>query len=274
MDLCVPGIALVVGAGQGIGKAAAITFAEAGVRGLVLANRTEQTLLETAEEAKAVATNKDFETLVVPTDITKEASIDNLIAKAVEKFGAIHYCANVSGSFGPPRKPFASLSNEEWDETQKLNVDGMFHLMRKQIQQMLTQERVPTKFTTEARPAERGSIVVVSSGAALISLPGATPYCTAKSATFGMAKSAAFDHAGDGIRINAMLPGYVATPGLMAFPGAGPEMAAKICGGNPLHRFGDAKEIGDMIVMMASPRNSFMCGSGIVVDGGQSLTVE
>ena len=82
------------------------------------------------------------------------------------------------------------------------------------------------------------------------------------------------DHASNGIRINAILPGYIYTEGLAAHPGATPEAAAKIIEGCPLHRFGVASEIGDMIVMMSSPRNGFMIGSSILVDGGQTLSGE
>ncbi|KIY73834.1 NAD(P)-binding protein [Cylindrobasidium torrendii FP15055 ss-10] len=273
MQLYLNGIALVVGAGQGIGKATALAYAEAGVRGIVLAGRTLEPLLKAGEDCKAIATHKDFEAYAVPTDIANEDSVKNLLAKAVEKFGRVDYCANVGGTMGMKAK-FSTIATEDWLSVQQTNINGIFWLVREQIRVMEKQERLETPISSERRPAERGSIVVLSAAAAIIALQNGGAYTHTKYATNGLTKAAAQDHAANGIRINAILPGYILTEGLAAHPQKTAETAKHIIEASPLHRFGCAEEVGDMIVMMSSPRNGYMIGSSVLVDGGQNLSGE
>ncbi|KAK0439673.1 uncharacterized protein EV420DRAFT_1733590, partial [Desarmillaria tabescens] len=264
------GVALVTGAGQGIGKATALSFAESGVRGLVLAGRTPAPLHATAIECKAIAENPEFDVLVVPTDISIEESVKNLMKTAVDHFGRVDYCANTMGT----KMKFSSIPTEDWLAIQQTNINGIFWLVREQISVMEKQERLVTPITSPKRPAERGSIVVLSAAAAVIALPDGGAYTHTKYATNGLTKAAAQDHASNGIRINAILPGYIYTEGLASHPAATPEAAKRIVDGCPLGRFGEAGEIGDLIVMMSSPRNGFMIGSSVLVDGGQTLSGE
>ncbi|KAF9015820.1 NAD(P)-binding protein, partial [Hymenopellis radicata] len=271
-DLYLSGVALVVGAGQGMGRATALAYAEAGVRGLVLADINATTAASTAKEAEDVASNKQFEALVVQCDMTKEDSVKAMIQTAVQKFGRVDYCANVAGSFGRERKNFADTPVEEWLQIQSININGVFFLVKEQIKMMEKQDRLVTPLTSETRPAERGSIIVLSSAAAVIAVPQGGAYTHTKFAVNGLTKAAAQDHAINGIRVNGVLPGYTMTPGLAAFPGASPQGAQKILDGNALHRFADPKEIGDMIVLLSSPRNSYMIGASVLIDGGQTIT--
>ncbi|PBK58676.1 NAD(P)-binding protein [Armillaria solidipes] len=273
MKLYTSGVALVTGAGQGIGKATALSYAESGVRGLVLAGRTPAPLHATALECRAIAENPDFDVLVVPTDISIEDSVKNLMKTAVDHFGRVDYCANVGGTMGTKTK-FSSIPTEDWLAIQQTNINGIFWLVREQISVMEKQERLVTPITSPKRPAERGSIVVLSAAAAVIALPDGGAYTHTKYATNGLTKAAAQDHASNGIRINAILPGYIYTEGLASHPAATPEAAKRIVDGCPLGRFGEAGEIGDLIVMMSSPRNGFMIGSSVLVDGGQTLSGE
>ncbi|KAG7441765.1 NAD(P)-binding protein [Guyanagaster necrorhizus] len=273
MKLYTSGVALVTGAGQGIGKATALSFAESGVRGLVLAGRTPAPLHATALECKAIAENTDLDILVVLTDISIEESVKNLMKTAVDHFGRVDYCANVGGMMGTKAK-FSSISTEDWVAIQQTNINGIFWLVREQISVMEKQERLVTPIMSPKRPAERGSIVVLSAAAAVIALPDGGAYTHTKYAANGLTKAAAQDHASNGIRINAILPGYIYTEGLASHPAATPEAAKRIIDGCPLGRFGEAGEIGDLIVMMSSPRNGFMVGSSVLVDGGQTLSGE
>ncbi|KAG7441685.1 NAD(P)-binding protein [Guyanagaster necrorhizus] len=274
LDLYLNGVALVVGAGSGMGRATALAFAEAGVRGLIFADIRDKAAAEVAEEAKAVASDSQFESFVIQVDMGDEESVKNLMAKSVEKFGRVDYCANIAGSFGRERKPFAETPTEEWLAIQQTNINGVFFLVKEQIKIMEKQERLVTPLTSEARPAERGSIVVLSSAAAVIAVPEGGAYTHTKFATNGLTKAAAQDHGKNGIRINAILPGYIFTPGLAAFPGATPETAQRILDNNALHRFGEPREIGDMVAILSSPRNSYMIGASILIDGGQTITAE
>ncbi|KAG7439131.1 NAD(P)-binding protein [Guyanagaster necrorhizus] len=258
MKLYPSGIALVTGAGQGISKAAALSFAESGIYGLVLAGCTPAPLHATALECKAIAENTDLDILVVPTDISIEESIKNLMKTA---------------TMGTKAK-FSSIPTEDWVAIQQTNINGIFWQVREQISVMEKQERLITPIVSPKRPAERGSIIVLSAAAAVIALPHRGTYTHTKYTANGLTKAVAQDHTSNGIHINAILPGYIYTKGLASHPAAMPEAAKRIIDGCPLGRFGEAGEIGDLIVMMSSPRNGFMVGSSVLVDGGQTLSGE
>ncbi|PBK58672.1 NAD(P)-binding protein, partial [Armillaria solidipes] len=244
----------------GIGKTTPLSFAESGVRGLVLAGRTLAPLHATALERRAIAENPEFDVLVVPTDISIEDSVKNLMKTAIDHFGRVDYCANVGGvsrffllhnprltfllqTMGTKTK-FSSIPTEDWLAIQQTNINGIFWLVREQISVMEKQERLVTPITSPKRPAERGSIVVLSAAAAVIALPDGGAYTHTKYATNGLNQAAAQDHALNGIRINAILPGYIYTEGLASHPAATSEGAKRIVDRCPLGRFGEAGEIG------------------------------
>ncbi|KIY68484.1 NAD(P)-binding protein [Cylindrobasidium torrendii FP15055 ss-10] len=273
-NLFLRGVAMVVGAGQGMGRATALSFAEAGVRGLICADINQSSALATAEEARKIASNKDFDAISVACDMSNHQNVKDLVAQSAARFGRIDYAANVAGSFGKSRKAFADTPDEEWLQLQNININGVFYLVKEQVKQMEKQERLETPLTSASRPGERGSIINLSSAAAVIAVPGGAAYTHTKFASNGLTKAAAQDHGFNGIRINAVLPGYTMTPGLAGFPGATPEGAQKILDANTLHRFAEPKEIADTIVLLSSPRNSYMIGASILVDGGQTITAE
>jgi NAD(P)-dependent dehydrogenase (short-subunit alcohol dehydrogenase family) len=183
------------------------------VKGLVLSARNGARLEQTAKEARQLATNPDFETLVVLCDISNEGEIVNLITKSVEKFGVIDYAVNNAGVrdvqsntesesaqsltkkeikfIAQKAIPFATISTEEMDKLANTNARGSFLCTREQIKVMLTQPRKDIKgLTSTTNEAERGCIVNVSSQTAL----GAMPYCGSYVPTtwsrLGMTKSA------------------------------------------------------------------------------------
>ncbi|KAK0468626.1 hypothetical protein IW261DRAFT_1426325 [Armillaria novae-zelandiae] len=260
MKLYTSGVALVTGAGQGIGKATALSYAESGVRALVLAGRTPAPLHATARlNAEPSLRTPPLTTSSAPPSPT---------------FGRVDYCANVGGTMGTKTK-FSSIPTEDWLAIQQTNINGIFWLVREQISVMEKQDRLVTPITSPKRPAERGSIVVLSAAAAVIALPDGGAYTHTKYATNGLTKAAAQDHASNGIRINAILPGYIYTEGLASHPACHTR-------GRQAHRRRPAPsaasapqgEIADLIVMMSSPRNGFMVGSSVLVDGGQTLSGE
>ncbi|PBK58670.1 NAD(P)-binding protein [Armillaria solidipes] len=174
MKLYTSGVAFTTGAGQGIGKATALSFAESGIRGLVLAGRTSAPFTRPPSNA--------------------EPSLRILTMGTKTKF--------------------SSIPTEDWLAIQQTNINGIFWLVREQISVMEKQERLVTPITSPKRPAERGSIVVLSAAAAVIALPDGGAYTHTKYATNGLTKAAAQDHASNGIRINAILPGYIYIEGL------------------------------------------------------------
>ncbi len=211
MKLYTSGFALVTGAGQGVDNATALSFAESGLRGLVLAGRTPAPLHATALERRAVAENADFDVLVVPTDISIEESVKNLMKTAVDHFGRVDYCANVGGVSGlvsegyrtwaysfvqtmGTKTKFSSTPTEDWLAIQQTNINGIFWLVREQISVMEKQERPVKPITSPKRPAERGSIVVLSVAAAVIALPDGGTYTHTKYATNSLTKATGTSH--------------------------------------------------------------------------------
>ncbi|VUC36675.1 unnamed protein product [Clonostachys rosea] len=269
-----PGIALVTGASQGIGRATALGFAVAGVSGLVLSARNKDKLEETAAKAKELATNSSFETLVVVGDISQENDIVNLIKKTVEKFGKIDYAVNNAGYIAQRFIPFASISTEELDRVSNTNARGSFLCTREEIKVMLNQPLKDVKgLTGTTASAERGCIVNVSSAAALGAMPMTGSYIPTTWSRLGMTKSAAVDHSAEGIRVNSLLAGYTVSDGFISHPDATAELGASLTNLNPMKRLATPEEIADAVIFLCSPLARYITGHGLTVDGGHSITI-
>ncbi|CAH0004421.1 unnamed protein product [Clonostachys byssicola] len=269
-----PGIALVTGASQGIGRATALGFAAAGVRGLVLSARNDAKLEETAAKAKELATNSSFETLVVVGDISQEDDIVNVIKKAVEKFGKIDYAVNNAGYIAQKFIPFAAVSTEELDKMSNTNARGSFLCTREEIKAMLQQPLKDVKgLTSTTASAERGCIVNVSSATALGAMPMSGSYIPTTWSRLGMTKSAAVDHGAEGIRVNSLLAGYTVSDGFMSHPDATAELGASLTNSNPMKRLATPEEISDAVIFLCSPLARYVTGHGLVVDGGHSSMI-
>ncbi|KAI5844279.1 hypothetical protein BZA05DRAFT_476874 [Tricharina praecox] len=153
--LNIPGNALVIGAGQGIGKATALAFATGGVSGIVLAGRTQATLSQTEVEIGAIAASqgREVKTLIVITDITKEADVICLHQEAKEVFRRIDYAANTAGLLGDDFKPTTSVTATEVNAQLAMNATGFLLCMREAIKMMETQEPLSVPgFHTAERP--------------------------------------------------------------------------------------------------------------------------
>jgi NAD(P)-dependent dehydrogenase (short-subunit alcohol dehydrogenase family) len=240
--------ALVTGAAGGIGRATAIAFAAEGAR-VVVMDRSRPSLQETVEHMKAAGAA----VLAEACDVSKPDEVKAAVAHAVETFGRIDCAFNNAGVENKPT-PLAEIDIEEWDRILGINLKGTFVCMKYELAQMLEQGG--------------GVIVNTSSGAGIRGVAGGSAYAASKHAIIGMTKSAALDYAKSNIRVNAVLPGNIATPMMDRFTGGDIRKAIDL---EPVGRLGKPEEIAEAVLWMCSDLGAFVTGSSIVVDGGWSL---
>jgi NAD(P)-dependent dehydrogenase (short-subunit alcohol dehydrogenase family) len=244
-------VALITGAGGGIGRAAAIRFTQAGAR-VGITDVNSSTLAETA------ALLPDGEVVSVTGDITDPATIDELTTAAVTRFGRVDALFNNVGT--QVRKSLLETTAAEFDQTMHVNC----------LSYLLAMQRV----VPEMRKNTGGSIVNVASVGALVALPNVGVYCASKSAVIGLTRSAAAEFAPD-IRVNAICPGGVATPMSAAHLDSfeDKEGAMKLLVGRQLiKRFARPEEIANVVAFLASDEASFMTGAVVPVEAGHTTT--
>src|SRR5918993_303171 len=151
----------------------------------------------------------------------------------------------------------AEFEEEEWNRIINVNLRGVFLCMKYEIPLMLKQGG--------------GAIVNTSSGAGVIGIKGGGAYAAAKHGVIGLTKSAALDYASQNVRINAVAPGYIATPMMDRFTGGAAEGWEKITSEEPIGRVGRPEEIADAVIWLCSDASSFVVGHALVVDGGQTV---
>jgi len=262
MAFSLKGVAYITGAASGIGQATAYAFARQGVRSFALLDRNPIT--ETITNLQKLDSSISIK--AIELDVSSESAVNDSVAATVKEFGRIDYAVNnagIGGSMGLTQ----DISLENWQRVMDVNTKGVWLCQRAQLRQMMTQER-PTN------PREyRGTIVNMASMLGLVAansnLPS-TAYVTSKHACVGLTKGDAVTYAAQGIRINAICPGYVLTP-LMRPAKAAEDVSgvmARELQKVPLGRLGLAEEIADSIAFLASPASSFMIGAALVVDGG------
>ncbi|KAJ5701015.1 hypothetical protein N7493_012061 [Penicillium malachiteum] len=262
MAFQVKGTAFITGGGSGIGKATAITFAENGISALALVDLNLIVLEVTRNEIKARYPHVQVE--IFQTNVAEEESVEAAIGKTVELFGSIDVGINCAGISGTPT-PTHLMSFSEWQKVIDVNQTGVWLCQRALIRQMLKQE---SKGIREGR----GVIVNVSSMFGVGGPPGpfSIPhYTAAKHAVVGVTKMDAKAYARDGIRINAICPGFVDTPIISQQIKSGsmnPQFEM-----TPIGRSAQVEEISDALLFLSSPGSSYMYGASLVVDGGYTV---
>jgi NAD(P)-dependent dehydrogenase (short-subunit alcohol dehydrogenase family) len=240
-------VALVTGGTSGIGKATAIALGVAGAK-VVFSGRREN---EGEDTAKLIQ-QSGAECLFVRSDVSSEADVKALVEKTVASYGTLDVVFNNAG-IESPMKPLHEQSVEDFDKLMAINVRGLFLCMKYQVQQMLTQGA--------------GVIINNSSMGGIIAFAGVSPYIASKHAVMGLTRSAALDYAKQGIRINAVNPGFIATEMMNRFTTMGStlEQFASIV---PMGRLGQSEEIAATVVFLCSDAASYITGQSLLVDGG------
>jgi NAD(P)-dependent dehydrogenase (short-subunit alcohol dehydrogenase family) len=241
-------VVLITGALTGIGRATAIAFAREGAR-LIVSGRHDEEGQALARELRGLEAEAEF----VKADVRKEEDVRTLIDRAVTRFGRLDVAVNNAGTEGQSG-PLTEQTSENYAATFDTNVLGLLLSLKHELRVMLAQKR--------------GSIINLSSVAGQAGFPGASIYVASKHAVEGLTKSAALEAAPAGVRVNAVAPGPIETPMLNRFVGSqqNKERFLKLI---PLQRAGEANEIAQTILFLASDKASYVTGQSYVVDGGR-----
>jgi NAD(P)-dependent dehydrogenase (short-subunit alcohol dehydrogenase family) len=243
--------AFVTGAAGGIGRATALAFACAGAR-VALADLSDDGLRETARLIDA----DGGEALTLTCDVTSEDDVQAAVDRTVERFGSLDAAFNNAGVEQPVRSA-ADTAKKDWDRILGVSLTGAFLCTRAQVRQMLRQDG-------------GGAIVNVSSGAGVKGFKGQAAYAAAKHGIIGFTRSAALDHAAQGIRINAVCPGIIDTEMIHRFGDTRPGGRAGLIADEPVGRLGRPEEIASAVLWLCSADAAFTTGTALVVDGGQT----
>jgi NAD(P)-dependent dehydrogenase (short-subunit alcohol dehydrogenase family) len=242
-------VVLITGALTGIGRAAALAFAEAGSR-IIVAGRREDAGQELAKELRALGAQAEF----VRADVRRENEVRGLIDQTVTRFGRLDAAVNNAGTEGHPG-PVTEQSADSYAETFDTNVLGTLLSMKHELRMMLAQGS--------------GSIINISSTYGHLGARGASVYSASKHAVEGLTRSVALEVAGSGVRVNAVAPGPTETAMLNRFTGSA-ERKAGLVAGVPMQRVGEPDEVANAIVFLASEKSSFTTGQVLSIDGGKS----
>jgi NAD(P)-dependent dehydrogenase (short-subunit alcohol dehydrogenase family) len=245
-------VALVTGAGNGLGSVMARQFAQRGAA-VVLADIDEQ-----AGKAVADSINQHGgRALFVRADVTRDQDVAAMVERTVREFGGLDCAVNNAAVEGEVL-PLIEQSPETYRRVMAANVDGVFFGLRHEIPALITRGG--------------GTIVNVSSIAGLRGHPGIAPYVASKHAVNGLTKTAAIEYGPRGIRVNSLCPGGIWTPQLDRYLSAAPELRAAIIDANPLRRLADAEEMARAALWLCSADASYVNGHELVVDGGKIVS--
>jgi len=239
-------VALVTGGSRGIGRAAAVLFAQSGAK--VVIGDVDPAGSETVETIKGDGGGAIF----VTTDVSNEGDVKNLIAAAVKTYGGLHCAFNNAGVL-PPTVALVEMEESTFDKTLAVDLKGVFLCMKHEIAHMLQ--------------SGGGAIVNNASIAGLIAEPGISAYIAAKHGVIGLSKAAAVEYASKGIRINALAPGLVNTAMTKAWFDD-PNMSAYFIANTPIGRVSQPAEIAGTVLFLCSDLASFTVGQTFVIDGG------
>jgi NAD(P)-dependent dehydrogenase (short-subunit alcohol dehydrogenase family) len=241
-------VALVTGAGRGIGRATAELLAARGAR-VVVADLDAEAATEVV---KSIA-GSGGEAVSVGGDVTDESAVEAMVGTATERFGRLDCAVNNAGISAPPC-PIHQLDLERWDHTLSTNLTSMFLCLKHEVGALLG--------------TGGGSIVTMSSVAGAIGFPSVADYVASKHGVLGLTKTVAGDLAGSGIRVNAICPGSTDTPMMRGFIGDSDEVEQAMTQMVPMGRLGSPEEVAEAAVWLCSDLSSFVTGTTLFVDGG------
>jgi NAD(P)-dependent dehydrogenase (short-subunit alcohol dehydrogenase family) len=234
-------VAVVTGAGDGMGAAIVERFIEEGARVVAV---------DISGKQKKVAERLGSKCLAFQADVSKPADVRAMLKAASETFGPVNILCNNAGIQGPICKT-ADYAEEDFDRVVAVNARGVFLGMKYAIPMMLENGG--------------GTIVNTASMASVVAFPQLIAYNASKGAVLMMTKTAAVEYADSNIRVNCFCPGSIKTPMLDGMP---KEYVDAVIQANPVKRVGQPREIADLALFLASDEAGFITGAEILIDGG------
>lgn len=238
-------IAIVTGAGRGIGRGIALALAKEGAN-IVVSDINEDDCKKVSEEIKSLGRKS----LVIKCDVSKKQEIDNLVLKTMEVFGALDILVNNAGIY--PFVSFMNMTETDWDQVLDINLKSMFLCSQAAANQMKL----------------GGKIVDISSIASVVGFEGLVHYCASKGGVNAMVRAMALELASKKINVNAVAPGAIDTPGAS---GGSEEQKKQTISLIPWSRMGTPEDIANAVVFLASDKADYITGQTIIVDGGWTL---
>lgn len=249
-------IALVTGAGSGIGRASAITLARRGAT-VILSDVNAELAAETGALISSTCPGSE-PTGVIRCNIADEADVGKLFDEIRHRHGRLDIACNIAGVGGRPGgpmfAPIAEAESADFDFIIAVNLRGAWLCMREEMKLMTTQRS--------------GVIVNLSSVLGKAGMGEAAPYAASKHAIVGLSKSVALEGASVGVRVNTVCPGAIATALVDSLVGKDGEARDGLTAAHPVGRLGTAEEIAEAIAWLCSDDSSFMTGAELVIDGG------
>lgn len=239
-------VAIVTGAGSGIGREIALAFGAQGAR-VVVSDIDEAGGQETVRQLLA----RDQRAIFVKADTSRPADSEALVKAAVKEFGGLHVAVNNAG-IGGPSAPVGEYPIEGWDKVIAVNLSGVFYGMRYQIPAMLQ--------------AGGGAIVNIASILGQVGFRNSAAYVAAKHGVVGLTKNAALEYGPQKVRVNAIGPGFIKTP--LLEKNLTPEAMKGLASMHALGRLGESPEVAELALWLSSDRASFVTGGYYAVDGG------
>lgn len=245
-------VVVVTGAGSGIGAATATLMAAHGAKVMVA-----DINLKSAQKVADDITKMGGDAVPFQVNVTQFNEVESHIVEVVKNQGSLDVMVNNAGIGGKNQKRTAEHTLEDWHNVIAVNQTGVFYCMKVVLGQMMEQGY--------------GNIVNIASLAGLKPSGNNLSYSASKFAVVGMTKSAALEYGRKNIRINAVCPGYTQSPLLDQLLSSRSEMRDRLRGKIPMDRFGEATEIAEAVVWLASDKSKYITGQTITLDGGISL---
>lgn len=235
-------VAIVTGAAQGIGRGIALALAKEGANVVVSDIKGVYDVVREIETMGVKA-------LGIKADVSKKEEVEKMVEKVLDRFGRIDILVNNAGIF-----PFVNLTEmkeDDWDKVLDINLKGIFNCTKAVLDEMIKQKS--------------GNIINISSIAAMVGFKGLTHYCASKAGVIGFTKATALELSQYGIRMNAIAPGGIETPGTKGM------VDDNFINSLPIKRVGTPKDIANTVIFLASEDSDYITGQCIVVDGGYTL---
>ena len=239
-------VALITGAGSGIGKSTALLFAEHGAK-IIVTDINEEHGTSVVKEIES----NGGEAIFIKADTSKPKDSEMTVQKSIEKFGKLDIAVNNAG-IGVPAEPIGNYPIDDWDKVISINLSGVFYGMRYQLPEM--------------EKAGKGSIINVASILGQVGFANSCAYVAAKHGVVGLTKNAGIEYGKTGVRVNAVGPAFIETP--LVKDSLSEEAYNSLAEMHPMGRLGRPHEVAELFLWLASDKASFATGAYYPLDGG------